>query len=56
MENIIKVSGKNLQIKYDKTKPSRNIKTKFDVSKVKDRYDWEPKINLEEGLHEIKKY
>ena len=56
VEKIIKVSGKNLQIKYDKTKPSRNIKTKFDVSKVKDRYDWEPKINLEEGLHEIKKY
>lgn len=56
VKTIVKVSGKNLDIKYDKTKPSRNIKTKFNISKVKNKYGWKPKMSLKEILHEIKKY
>ena len=53
VEKIIKVNGKNLQIKYDKTKPSRNIKTKFDISKVKNKYNWKPTKTIEETIEEI---
>lgn len=56
VKKIVKVSGKNLDIKYDVTKPSRNIKTKFDISKVRDKYGWIPKTKLEEVINDIKKY
>tara|TARA_R100000664_G_C2756136_1_gene143946 strand:+ start:1401 stop:2342 length:942 start_codon:yes stop_codon:yes gene_type:complete len=56
VKNIVEASGKNLDIRYDVTKPSRNIKTKFNISKVKNKYGWKPKMNLKEILDEIKKY
>ena len=56
VKTIVKVSGKNLEIKYDTNKPSRDVKTKFDISKVKNKYEWKPKMKLEDILNEIKKY
>ena len=53
VKTIVKSSGKNLEIKYDTTKPSRNIKTKFNISKVKNKYGWKPKTKLEDVLNEI---
>ena len=53
VKEIVKVSGKKLDIKYDMTKPSRNIKTKFDISRVKNKYSWKPKNKLEDVLNEI---
>ena len=56
VKTIVKVSGKNLEIKYDTNKPSRDVKTKFDISKVKNKYGWKPEVKLEDILNEIKKY
>ena len=53
VKTIVEVSGKNLNIKYDKSKPSRNIKTKFDISKVKNKYGWISKTTLGETINEI---
>ena len=53
VEEIVRVGGKHLDIKYDKSKPSRNIKMKFDISKVKNKYGWKPQTKLEETISEI---
>ena len=56
VKTIVKVSGKNLEIKYDTTKPSRNVKTKFNISRAKSKYGWTPTTDIEGVLNEIKKH
>ncbi len=50
VEKVIKHSGKNLSITFDKTKPSIKTKICLDVSKVKDIFAWEKKISLDDGI------
>lgn len=49
-EIIIKISGKNLTIKHDLTKPQGVRGRNADLSLIKKVLGWEPKVSLEEGL------
>lgn len=50
VEKIIKLSGKNLFIKHDLTKPSIPTNIQLDSSKFKELTNWEPLISLEKGI------
>ncbi len=47
---IIEVSGKNLKIEYDSTKPTIKTKIALDYLKAKEIFGWEPKISLKDGI------
>jgi nucleoside-diphosphate-sugar epimerase len=49
-ELIVKISGKNINIVYDTTKPEGDKARCADYSKAKKILGWEPQISLEEGL------
>jgi len=49
-EKIVEMSGKEIEIKYDPTKPVGPISRTADISKVKALLGWQPKTNLDEGL------
>tara|TARA_R100000008_G_C3585995_1_gene172350 strand:- start:2742 stop:3680 length:939 start_codon:yes stop_codon:yes gene_type:complete len=55
VQKIIDVSGKKLKIKFDKSKPSRNIKLKLDISKVKEKFDWDNKFDMNQIINEYNK-
>lgn len=50
VEKIIKLSGKNLRIKHDLSKPSIPTNIELDSSKFKDLTGWEATISLDEGI------
>jgi len=50
VKKIIDESGKNLKIKYDTSKPTIQTKVALDYSKAKEKFGWEPKHSLEEGI------
>jgi len=47
---IIKISGKNLTIEHDPTKPQGVRGRNADITLVKKVLGWEPRVSLEEGL------
>ena len=47
---IVRRSEKNLIIEYDKTKPTMATKLALDITLAKEKFGWEPKITLEEGI------
>ncbi len=49
-EIIIKISGKNIEIKHDLSKPQGVRGRNADITLVKKEVGWEPKVSLEEGL------
>jgi nucleoside-diphosphate-sugar epimerase len=49
-ESIVKISGKNIDIFYDTSKPEGDKARSADYSKAKAILGWEPKVTLEEGL------
>jgi nucleoside-diphosphate-sugar epimerase len=53
VEAIVKVSGKDLEIVYDVTKPSRENKLRLDVSRATTKYDWNPYVRLEDVVSEL---
>lgn len=53
VETIVKVSGKDLEIVYDTTKPSRENNLKLDISRAVERYDWNPYVRLEDIVNEL---
>ena len=50
VEKVIEISGKNVSIEYDGTKPTINFKLVLDVEKARKKYGWQPSVSLEEGL------
>jgi len=50
VKKIIKISGKNLEIEYDSSKPSIKTKVVPDITRAKKEFGWEPKVSLEEGI------
>ena len=50
VKKIIKVSGKDLEIEYDQSKPTIKTKLCLDSSKAKKILGWSPKISLDEGI------
>jgi nucleoside-diphosphate-sugar epimerase len=50
VQKIIDISGKNLSIEYDSTKPTIKTKLALDCTKAKEVFEWEPKVSLDEGI------
>jgi len=49
-ENIIKISGKNIKIKYDKSKPEGDFGRCADFNKANEILGWSPIVDIEKGL------
>jgi len=52
-ETIIDISGKDLDIEYDRSKPTGTDKYAIDDTKMKNELGWEPTVPLEEGLRNV---
>ena len=55
VKKVIDVSGKKLNIKFDESKPSRNIKLKLDISKAKEKFNWDNKFDMNQVIDEYNK-
>lgn len=55
-ETIVKISGKDIEIFFDTTKPEGDKARSADYSKAKKVLGWEPKVKLEEGLNDQYKW
>ena len=52
-EAIVDISGKDLSIEHDLSKPTGTDKYCADPTRMKAALDWEPKTPLEDGLHRV---
>lgn len=55
-ETIVRISGKDIEIKYDITKPEGDLARAANYSKAKAILGWEPTVSLEEGLTSLYKW
>lgn len=55
-EMIVKISGKDIQIVFDPSKPIGPLSSVPDISKARKALDWEPRVRLEDGLRATYKY
>lgn len=51
-ESVVKISGKDIDIFYDISKPEGDKARSADYSKAKEILGWEPQISLHEGLRQ----
>jgi nucleoside-diphosphate-sugar epimerase len=49
-ETIVEISGKNIRINYDLTKPEGDKARSADYTKAKNILGWKPNVNLKDGL------
>ena len=52
-ENIVAISGKDIKIQYDHTKPEGDRGRCADAAKAQEVLGWSPRVSLEEGLREL---
>ena len=52
-EAVVDISGKNIEIRYDTSKPEGDRGRCADYSKAKEVLDWEPRVDLREGLDRL---
>lgn len=52
-ERIIEISGKELTLEHDLSKPTGTDKYACDMTKMKRELEWEPSVSLDEGLRVI---
>lgn len=52
IELIIRISGKNLAVRFDTSKPEGQIRKAASISKIREKLNWSPSYSLEEGLKE----
>lgn len=52
-ELIIEISGKDLEIEHDLSKPTGTDKYAIDDTKMKAELGWEPSVSFEEGVREV---
>ena len=50
VKKIIKFSGREIEIIFDKNKPTINTQLCLDISKAKNIFNWQPKYDLEKGI------
>lgn len=50
VKKIIDLSGRNLEIEFDRSQPSIGFKLAVNIDKIQKRYGWNPKISLDEGI------
>ena len=56
LEMLKKMTGKNSELKYGDWRPSDQKVYISDISKLKEKLGWEPKINPEEGVKKLVKW
>ncbi len=49
-EKIVEISGKDMAIKYDPSKPIGPLSRTADTSRTRDILGWQPQVDLDEGL------
>ena len=49
-EKIVALSGKDIEIRFDSTKPEGDQDRKADNSRAQKILNWRPKVSLENGL------
>ncbi len=52
-ETIIQISGKDIEIEHDLSKPTGTDKYAADTSKMEKELDWTPEITLEDGIEKV---
>lgn len=52
-KRIIIISGKNISIKYDKSKPEGDVDRMANNERAKNFLNWSPKTSLDEGLNKV---
>ncbi|RXK47428.1 NAD-dependent epimerase/dehydratase family protein [Halorientalis pallida] len=52
-EMIIEISGKDIEIGHDLSKPTGTDKYACDMTKMREELDWVPSVPLEEGLRQV---
>ena len=52
-ETIVKISGKDISITYDTSKPEGDKSRAADYSKAKAVLGWEPKVKLSDGMSQV---
>jgi len=50
VSKIIEVSGRNLKVEFDRSKPTIPFSLALDTGKVFEKYGWRPRVSLEEGI------
>ena len=50
-EKVVELSGKDIKIIYDPAKPVGPLSRTADITKARALLDWEPRVNLDEGLN-----
>lgn len=55
-ETIVRISGKNIAINYDTSKPEGDLARAANYSKAKQILGWEPTVTLEQGLRSLYKW
>jgi len=55
-ERIIDVSGKDLSIEHDRSKPTGTDRYAPDVDRMTETLEWEPSVPLDRGLREVYRY
>jgi nucleoside-diphosphate-sugar epimerase len=50
VQKVISGSGKEVQIAYDRSKPTIKTKLCVDISKAREAFGWQPKTSLDEGI------
>lgn len=55
-ELIVKISGKEIPIKFDTSRPDGDLARAANYSKAKKILGWEPKVELEEGILKLYKW
>ena len=50
VQRIIHLSGKKLEIAFDRTKPTINIDLVLNIERAKRLFQWEPRTTLDEGI------
>jgi nucleoside-diphosphate-sugar epimerase len=52
-ETIVKISGKDIEIKYDTSKPEGDRGRCADCTKAEKVLGWQPRVSLEEGVRQV---
>jgi UDP-glucose 4-epimerase len=55
-ETIIEISGKDLEIEHDLSKPTGTDKYAADTTKMEAELEWTPSITLQEGVRKVYEY
>jgi nucleoside-diphosphate-sugar epimerase len=52
VNKIIQHSGKNIQVRYDVSKPTIGFNIELDVNAARERFGWMPRVPLDDGIRE----